>query len=104
MPYLDRKLLRFVISCHINNFIFDREWFIKLALTGRSIRKGPCGVPIMAQGYGNVLVHRVIMNAPDGVLVDHINGITGDNRVSNLRLANSSQNLMNTKISKAVSE
>lgn len=34
---------------------------------------------------------------PDGE-VDHINGVTGDNRISNLRVATRSQNIANTKV------
>ncbi|MGB7582774.1 MAG: AP2 domain-containing protein, partial [Sedimentisphaerales bacterium] len=42
-----------------------------------------------------VRMHREIMNAPDGLLVDHKNGKTLDNRRSNLRLATHSQNMCN---------
>lgn len=42
-----------------------------------------------------VLMHRQIMNAPDGVEVDHINGNKLDNRRCNLRFANHAQNGMN---------
>ncbi len=42
-----------------------------------------------------VRMHREIMNAPDGLLVDHQNGKTLDNRRSNLRLATHSQNMCN---------
>jgi hypothetical protein len=40
-------------------------------------------------------LHRVILNCPEGMTVDHINGNTMDNRRSNLRLATQSQNQMN---------
>ncbi len=39
-----------------------------------------------------IKLHRAIMEAPDGVLVDHINGNTLDNSRTNLRLCNNSQN------------
>jgi len=46
-----------------------------------------------------VLLHRFIMNAQKGIIVDHINGNTLDNRKCNLRLCNISQNNCNRKIS-----
>lgn len=40
-------------------------------------------------------MHRVIMSAPPGISVDHINGNGLDNRKSNLRFASKSQNGFN---------
>jgi len=42
-----------------------------------------------------VYLHRVIMNAPKGLLVDHRNNNGLDNRRENLRLATHSQNMIN---------
>lgn len=44
-----------------------------------------------------MLMHRFIMNAPDGTVLDHINGCKTDNRKSNLRYATTSQNMANVK-------
>lgn len=45
--------------------------------------------------YTPVKLHRWIMNAPKGLVVDHINGDTLDNRRSNLRIVTQAQNLQN---------
>ena len=42
-----------------------------------------------------VLLHRIVINAPKGVEVDHINGDSLDNRKINLRLCTSAQNKYN---------
>ena len=44
-----------------------------------------------------VRMHREIMNAPDGLLVDHRNCNSLDNRRANLRLATYSQNMQNRR-------
>lgn len=43
----------------------------------------------------DIRMHRVILNAPDGMTVDHINGNRLDNRRCNLRLATDAQNKCN---------
>jgi len=47
-----------------------------------------------------MLLHRIIMNAPRGMTVDHINGNTLDNRRSNLRICTNQENAMNRRLSK----
>lgn len=60
---------------------------------GRRRRKGegPRGV---------VLMHRVILGAPAGLVVDHINGDGLDNRRANLRLASIADNAHNQRLAR----
>ncbi len=50
--------------------------------------------------YQHVLMHRIILNAPDGVLVDHRSHDGLDNRDGNIRLADASQNNFNRRIAR----
>jgi len=50
------------------------------------------------RGDGNTTMHRMILNATKGILVDHKNHDTLDNRRVNLRLATRTQNAANKKI------
>lgn len=49
-------------------------------------------------GNKYIKMHRLIMNAPDGLDVDHVNGDTLNNQKKNLRLATRSQNNANSPI------
>lgn len=51
----------------------------------------------------NIYMHRLIMNAPKGVQVDHIDGNKLNNQKSNLRLVTNGQNQMNSKNTKGSS-
>lgn len=58
-----------------------------------------------ADGMQQVAVHRYVWVChkgpiPDGLVVDHINGIRGDPRLQNLRLLTNRQNVMSGKTGK----
>lgn len=64
---------------------------------------GPCAATHVTTEDGRhdlALMHRVLMEAPDELHVDHINGDRLDNRRSNLRLATNQQNTWNAGLSK----
>ena len=58
--------------------------------------KGPKSFyAVRMDGVSNIRMHRIIMPESEGLVVDHINGDTLDNRVDNLRVCTISQNSMN---------
>jgi len=71
--------------------ILEKKW--QYHPNGYAQGKGP-----KINGKQSLLyMHRVIMDAPKGFEVDHINNNRLDNRKENLRICTSSQNKMNTK-------
>lgn len=50
------------------------------------------------QKFKNNRLHRLIMDCPDGLIVDHINGNPLDNRKCNLRICTNQQNICNCDI------
>lgn len=57
----------------------------------------PKGYVRASIGGKSVRMHRLIMDAPDGIQVDHINHDILDNRKQNLRLATNAQNASNRR-------
>ncbi|MGA2092115.1 MAG: HNH endonuclease [Sedimentisphaerales bacterium] len=76
--------------------IYYKYRHIKWFLTGNKTNYyAACSVK---NGLGETTtkrLHRIIMNAPDGLLVDHKNRKGLDNRIANLRLATHSENCCN---------
>lgn len=50
--------------------------------------------------FKSITLHRFIMNAKKGEIVDHINRNTQDNRKENLRIATNQHNALNSKMFK----
>lgn len=55
------------------------------------------GYPCVRRGKRDYYLHREIMQAPDGLTVDHISGDRLDNRRSNLRVCTTQQNTWNRR-------
>jgi len=52
----------------------------------------------VVSGPRDILMHRVVMNAPEGMDVDHISGDPLDNRKENLRICTRSENCRNKNV------
>ncbi len=70
-------------------FSLGRRWCAAWAETQKQYR-------VVARSEGKMYkLHRYLMDAPDGLEVDHVNGILLDNRRVNLRLTTRGQNAQN---------
>ena len=88
-------------DCNGKEFYFDLEdfdlikdycWYID--------NKGYVVAHDIKDSSKRLRMHRLVMNAKEGMDVDHINNVKSDNRKSNLREATRSQNLMNRRVLK----
>ena len=80
---------------------FERVSQFKWYASARSKNSGKFDAARGAQVEGKpklILLHRFIMDAPKGLVVDHINHNSLDNRKSNLRLATHRQNCQNKPV------
>lgn len=81
-----------VISKESLPLVQNYKWFTKLASSNKKYY-------VYSHFIGNkkIMIHRHILNVTDKSLVDHINGDTLDNRISNIRIVNRLQNNVNSK-------
>jgi len=70
------------------NFLVMTKWYAIFDKNTKTYR---------AHGAAGLLMHRIIMKAKKGEIVDHKNHNTLDNRKENLRIVTASQNMMNRK-------
>lgn len=61
------------------------------------LRRGNGKIYARSRQQPHVLMHRVILGAADGDVVDHVNGNGLDNRRCNIRICSSGQNSQNSK-------
>lgn len=80
------------VSPESYQLVKDRRWYAMWNRVARSFYALGCG------GTTKTLcLHRVVLRAPAGMLVDHINHDTLDNRLANVRLATASNNQHNSR-------
>lgn len=71
----------------------DAEWLS--CYRWRAIRIGRTWYAVRADTEGLIYMHRLILDAPQGTIVDHISGNGLDNRRCNLRLVTARENNIN---------
>ena len=88
--------MRVAITEHISVLIDPQDAHVLLGRRWSTFRgkNGRCYVNTHISGR-TVYLHRLIMNAPEGMEVDHISRDTLDNRRCNLRVVTHHQNLQN---------
>lgn len=82
--------------------LMDEEDFVRYGnIPWRALRSPQKEDRFYAHAWGdggNLYLHRKILEAPQGITVDHINGDGLDNQRSNIRLATRSQNNANRAV------
>jgi hypothetical protein len=76
------------------------SWCVDLPYKSKDPARKPYAIRNAAREGGGrqfVKLHRVLTDAPDGLVVDHINGDTLDTRKSNLRVTDQFQNMQNRR-------
>lgn len=79
----------------------DYAWIAQMSWRA-TIGKGGHVYAVRSASSGTKLMHRLIMNAPSGMVVDHANGNGLDNRKSNLRICTQRQNSQNIRVARGL--
>ncbi|MFC1793257.1 HNH endonuclease [Planctomycetota bacterium] len=64
---------------------------------GKNVLYAERSIRLPGGKYSRLLMHRQLIDTPEGYVIDHINGSGLDNRRANLRLATVAQNAWNSK-------
>lgn len=76
----------------------NARWYCNIKNTKHTSKPYVIGVFECRHRSKFVYLHRVIVDCPDGKVVDHINGDTLDNRRENLRICTASDNSRNKRL------
>lgn len=77
------------------DFLSKYKWYINIKINKKTLKNEAYAITHL--GNKTIQMHRLLLNPPKNMLVDHINGNTLDNRKCNLRICTNSQNATNKK-------
>lgn len=92
---LSQGFFSIIDECDLD-ILSSKSWFLKRH-KGKDTLYAHANLRREDRSWGTILMHRFIMNAATGQMVDHINGDGLDNRRSNLRFVTNQQNQFNSK-------
>jgi len=86
------KGLLFIVDTEDYENLFKDKWYVK--------KSGNNYYLFRTYNKKTIYLHREIIKAKEGEVVDHANGNSQDNRKSNLRICTMSQNIANSRLRK----